>query len=432
MNSYAERLEISRLIHRFGMGPKPGEFAQLVQSGVSNARTNILTPSATDAGLAKVAEPDLRDLGPRPQPNTPQVIPFANSMRKQNSDLLLWWLDRMVLADNALTERMTWFWHGHWATSIGKVEYALPMKIQNATLRNFALGNFADMSRAMVQDGALQYWLDGNQNQKGAPNENLARELMELFTLGVNHYTEDDIKNLAKALTGYSVTRSSGKITFDTKKHDATPISFLGKTASFDAISASDYLVSRDDCAAYITSRLWFRFISSLLPNSDQNIISAFAGRDILKAVTALASHPAMSDPVNSQVKSPIDWFVSVCRALQIVPSQVKVYGQIANYLDKLGQVPFIPPNVGGWPYDEAWLNVSSAQYRLAFAGYLVSIGNLSPLKNSTVEPAQFLADWLGVARWSSRTKTAFASAQADPARLTLLAISAPEYLVNG
>jgi len=100
----------------------------------------------------------------------------------------------MVLSEHPLRERMTWFWHGHWATSYQKVDDALPMYIQNQTLRKFALGNFADMSRAMVNDGALIFWLDGQTNTIKAPNENLSRELMELFTLGVNRYFESDVR----------------------------------------------------------------------------------------------------------------------------------------------------------------------------------------------------------------------------------------------
>ena len=432
MASTAERREISRLVHRFGFGPKPGEFATLIAGGVQNARNTLLTPPAIDPGLAGVISPDLPDLGPFPPSNTPARVTFAQNMRKQNSDLIFWWLDRMVLANHGLTEKMVWFWHGHWATSIGKVEYSLPMKTQNETLRKYSLGNFADMAQAMLQDGALQFWLDGNQNQKDSPNENLARELMELFTLGVNHYSEDDVKALAKALTGFSVVRSTGALTFNAKKHEASLITFLGKVASFDPPAAVAYLTNRDDNIKFITDRIWFRFISTSTPVPDNSLASAFASRDILAAVRAVAIHPAMSDSINSQVKSPVEWFVSTCRALGITPSKIQNRSQVTNYLDKMAQTPFAPPNVGGWPYDEAWLNAASAQFRLAFADYLIKAGDLTPLRVSTNAPIQSVADWLGIGEFSTRTKAVLRTVSNDPARLALIALCSPEYVVNG
>ena len=141
-----------------------------------------------------IADLNLADLGNRPAPNSAGVIEFATNLRNQSEELLLWWLDKMVISQSPLLERMTWFWHGHWATSIDKVTYPLPMYKQNVTLRTHALGSFKEMSKAMVQDTTLQYWLDGQENTAKKPNENLGRELMELFTLGVNRYTEDDVK----------------------------------------------------------------------------------------------------------------------------------------------------------------------------------------------------------------------------------------------
>ena len=427
-----DRLEISRLVHRFGFGPKPGEYAALVASGLAVARNTILNPPAVDLGLQSVIDPAPTDLGPFPTPNTPTAVTFAQNMRAQNADLVAWWLDRMVLANNGLTERMTWFWHGHWATAIGKVEYALPMKIQNETLRKYALGNFNQMASAMLQDAALQYWLDGNQNQKGAPNENLARELMELFTLGVGNYSEDDVKALARALTGFSVNRSSAVTTFNPAKHDASILSILGKSAIFDPPAAVNLLTSQDACTNFIANRLWFRFISTTTSIPDSAITSAFANRDLAATVKALATHSAMKNPINSQVKSPVEWFVSVAKALKITPSKLQNRAQVPNYLDKLAQVPFAPPNVGGWPYDEAWLNAASAQYRLAFADFLIKQGDLSPITNQTGDPFQQLADWLGIAEWSSRTKQVLRTVSGDPVRTTLIAICSPEYVVNG
>jgi uncharacterized protein (DUF1800 family) len=429
----AQNLEISRLFNRFGFGPRPGEYAQALAAGVEATRTKLLTVPAVDAGLAKVVEPEITDLGPRPKPNSAEIVPFSIAMRYQSEQMVVWWLDRMASADNGLTEKMTWFWHGHWATSIQKINYPLPMFKQNKTLRTHCLGNFKDMTRAMINDGALQFWLDGQDNTAKAPNENLGRELMELFTLGVGRYSEDDVKNISRALTGYQVTRSGGAVTINQNRRDKNPVTLLGTTAVFTGDSLADFLVARDDSARFIAERLWYRFISST-EDMPANFVakSAFANRDISAAVAAMASDSVMRDEKYAMVKSPVEWFISACRALELTPSQLKTPAQMINFLQKLDQVPFSPPNVGGWPAGEAWLSSATAQFRISFAGWLVKQSELRVLKSLT--PAQRItqsADWLGVAQWSPRTKVALRDVQADPAAFAILALCSPEYIVN-
>ena len=433
MATQRERLEIARLSHRFGFGPRPGEFAAALKMGVSAYRIEATTVPAIDTGLAVITEPVITDLGKRPSPNTPEVIPFAQAMRAQSLQMVLWWLDRMALSNHGLSERMVWFWHGHWATSIDKINYPMPMFTQNKTLRTYALGNFKEMSRAMINDGALQIWLDGGDSTLKAPNENLSRELMELFVLGVNRYSEDDVKALAKVLTGYQINNSSGKVTFNLKRHDPSAVTLLGSSAIFSGESVSDYLVARDDCATFIAERLWYRFISSSQPlPTDSTVKKAFVERNIASAVTALASDVAMRDPNNSLVKAPVEWFISACRALQITPSKLDSSNQLISHLQKLVQVPFSPPNVGGWPTDEAWLSSASAQYRIAFAKWLIKQGDLTPItslsQNARVAKS---ADWLGVSAWSNRTQGALRNAVGDPAEFVLLALCSPEYVVS-
>ena len=428
-----QRLETSRLFNRFGFGPRPGEYAQALKDGVELTRTRLLTVPAVDAGAATVVEPEITDLGPRPKPNTKEVVPFSIAMRYQSQQMVMWWLDRMAVSDHGLTEKMTWFWHGHWATSIQKLNYPLPMYKQNKSLRTNCLGNFATMTKVMLNDGALQFWLDGQDNTSKAPNENLGRELMELFTLGVGRYTEDDVKSISRVLTGYQVARSSGDVTINQNRRDKNPVTLLGTTTTFTGDSLADFLVARDDSAQFIAERLWYRFISSTedMPSSF-SAKQAFASRDISAAVTAMANDSAMRDEKYAMVKSPVEWFISACRALELTPSQLKTPNQLLNYLDKLGQVPFNPPNVGGWPAGEAWLSSATAQYRIAFATWLIKqsdlrvLNELRPALRSTKS-----ADWLGVPEWSPRTQTALRSAINDPAQFALLALCSPEYLVN-
>lgn len=432
MASIEERRRIARLIHRFGFGPKPGEFVELLNLGFPAAAEKILNAPATDAFADSQANPKVSDQGPRPAPNSAAVVSYATEKRAQFTELLFWWLDRMVLSEHPLRERMTWFWHGHWATSYSKVDDALPMYRQNQTLRKYALGNFADMSRAMVNDGALIYWLDGQSNTIKAPNENLSRELMELFVLGVNRYTENDVRETAKALTGYKVNKTNGDVTFLPKQHFSSNISFLGTSGVFDGNSLSDFLVARNDCAIFITERIWYRFITSSVPLTDVGLSNSFKNRNIAELVKAVGNHQALNDEKYAMVKSPVDWFIAVCRAFRITPSAFPNTASIRNNLNLLGQVPFMPPNVGGWPADQAWLSTSSAQTRISFAATLLKQADLSPISNL---PAQKringLADLLGISGWSTRTKIALNGAKNDPERLALLGICSPEYVVS-
>ena len=433
MGMNAQRLETSRLLQRFGFGPRPGEYAQALKEGVAATRSKVLTVPAADAGAAAVFVPEITDLGKRPAANSKEIVPFAIAQRDQIQKMTLWWLDRMAMSDHGLTEKMTWFWHGHWATSVGKVNYALPMYIQNKTLRTHALGNFKDMSRAMVNDGALQFWLDGNDSTVKSPNENLGRELMELFVLGVDRYSEDDVKAAARALTGYQVVNSAGTVIFNPKRHDPNPITILGTTKPFTGEELSDFLVAREDCATFIAERLWYRFISSTesMPASF-GAKKAFVGRDISAAVTAMVQDPAVGDAKNDLVKSPVEWFIAACRALELTPSNLKTPSQLINYLNQLNQIPFSPPNVGGWPAGEAWLSAASVQYRIAFATWLIKQSSLRGLLEIPVANRPMKsADWLGVAEWSPRTQATLRNSISDPAQFALLALCSPEFIVS-
>ena len=429
----ADRLVISRLFHRFGFGPKPGEFALAIKAGIDATRTQLLSGSQSAAGATTIPEPLLTDLGQYPEEGTPARKIFNDEMRRQRRDLILWWLDRMALSENSYLEKMVWFWHGHWATSLEKVEYALPMYKQNLLMRSSAVGNFKPLARAMIEDGALQFWLDNGDNTIKAPNENFARELMELFILGVNNYSEDDVKAVARALTGYSIKKSSGAIFFNPQRHDSSTLRILGVQGSYFADQLTNLMVARTDCSRFIPERIWYRFISDSSPlPMDHTIEKSFLQRDIASTMSATATSGEFTDEANSLVRSPVEWFISICRALKITPSKVSRPDFILNSMDKLGQLPFAPPNVGGWPSGEAWLTAASAQYRLEMAQYLLTQGDISPLKDTAISQRySFIGNFLGVARWSLRTERALRDVATDPKRMFLMAVSSPEYIVS-
>lgn len=426
MAELSEKAQISRLIHRFGLGPKPGQYESLVALGLSGAQSSILSVPTVDPGLSSVTPPTFATTG----------LASASAARaeraEQNNELLLWWLDRMVLSDNALPERMTWFWHGHWATAVSKVKYPIPMYQQNQTLRANSMGSFVTMSEAMIDDCALLYWLDAELNSASAPNENLARELMELFTLGIGNYSQDDVEAVAKCLTGFKVRVATGQVVYRPVLHDNSVVTILGSSGAFTAGQVVTLLTSQASNQRFIPDRLWFRFYDSAAPQPNATLTDAFASRDIGATVSALVHHSALANPAHSQAKAPVEWFVGVCRALSLRPSTFPSPKQLVTGLGSLGQVPFNPPNVGGWPADQYWLTAASAQARISLSASLIQQGDLTPLTSlGASERVDGAALWLGVPGWSSSTRAVLKKVAANPTQLAWLAMNAPEYVVN-
>jgi uncharacterized protein (DUF1800 family) len=416
----ADRLAIARLVHRVGFGPKPGQFAKMLEQGFKVSAQQLLQAGLPDYGDVKTAI-GIVDLGDQPERNSEALAPYKAAKQEQLRNMSLWWLDQLVVQEHPFVERMTWFWHGHWATSYSKVDEPVVMFDHIARLRKHAIGDFSQMCEEMIFDGALIYWLDGQLNTAKSPNENLSRELLELFTLGVNQYSENDVKEAAKVLSGLRVVKNSGLVTKEPRRSYFGVSTILGKTGNFESANLARYLSMTEACQSFIPERLMYRFISpassmmsipvkpaARAKSSAFIIRDSFRARQILPTMKSLVFSESFKDPINSQAKSPV------------------------KLLENLGQRPFFPPSVAGWPADEAWLSVASSQSLIQAAQMFVNEGNLGPLiKVAKQERVDALADWLGVAQWSDRTRAAFDGALRDPARLTALAICSPEYLVS-
>jgi len=442
--STEERIANARLVHRIGFGPKPGQFRKMMKQGFKVSAKQLLTSGQPDYGDVKTAI-GIADLGREPKPNSPSLSSYAVAKRAQLRNMSLWWLDQMVDQDFPFVERMTWFWHGHWATSFAKVDEPVVMFDHIAKLRKHAIGDFSQMCEEMVMDGGLIFWLDGQLNTARSPNENLSRELLELFTLGVNQYSETDVKEAAKALAGLKVVKNSGLVSKDARRSFVGATTVLGETNYFEPVTLARYLSLKPACQSFIPARLMYRFVSAatfeggdlMMAHGKQKLSarlvkSAFATRQILPTMKVLVMSPAFQGLANSQVKSPVEWLVAVLRALRIVPSRYWNPDYFLKLLENLGQRPYFPPSVGGWPADEAWLSVASSQTLIDAAQTLARDGDTSPIaKIAKRERPDALADWLGVAEWSKRTLIAFEDALSNPARLTALAICSPEYLVS-
>jgi uncharacterized protein (DUF1800 family) len=426
-----ERAAVRRLLDRFGFGPRPGDVAAAVGRGFDATLDTLLDPPA-DAGAAATPEPDL---GPEPpkadKTDTAAKQARARELRQQQVRLTVWWLDRMVAADAPLTERLTWFWHGHFATSDQKVRSPRLMQRQNDTLRKLGAGGFATLAKAVMVDPAMLVWLDGQRNKVGAAKENLSRESMELFMLGVGRYTETDVREAARALTGWAVDRAAGTSRQVPHRHDNGPKTVLGTTGDLDVNSFVDIVLAQPASPRYVVGRLWSRLVCATAPEPAvlDRLVEAYGpGRDIRATLRAIATDPAFTDSTQVLVKQPVEWAVGLMRALRVRPAHLPAHTATAllTGLRNMGQVPFLPPSVGGWPAGPAWLTTSAGLARLRLAHQVAAHADLS-----AVTGVDAVRDVLGVDEWTDRTRSALGAVAGSPKQLTAVAACAPEYVVS-
>lgn len=301
---------------------------------------------------------------------------FPASIRKGNNGAQLpaWWLLRLRETKNPLREKMTIFWHNHFATSNAKVNNAGYMIGMYDLIYRLALGDFRELLLGIGKDPAMLVWLDANQSRKGMPNENYARELMELFSLGIGHYGEQDIREAARAFTGWEVRDGKGQ--FNRSQHDAGTKTVLGKTGAWTGDDIARICLEQKSCPEFICAKL-FRYLVSesmpptpelLAPLADQFRKSGFNFGELV--ATVLRSEMFFSpEAYRSRVKSPVDFAIGIVRALEgNVPMSA-----LARALEGLGQRLGYPPSVKGWDGGPAWLNGQTLLFRQNLALALTS-----------------------------------------------------------
>jgi uncharacterized protein (DUF1800 family) len=301
--------------------------------------------------------------------------------------LRAWWLYCMLQGSHPLREKLTLFWHNHFATSLAKVQNVEAMFRQNCLLRRGALGKFGTLLQEISKDGAMLVWLDSNSNVKSHPNENYARELMELFSLGVSHYTEKDIREAARAFTGW---RTDGDdFEFDARSHDDGPKTVLGQTGPWNGEDVVRIILTRPDAARFLARKLYHYLISETAIPPDallEPLCESFrkSDYDIAGLVrTMLASRHFYSDyAFRQRIKGPVEFVLGAVQAVyrryeenhpdyRPLPQQ-----NLVGYLESMGQQLFVPPNVKGWPGARGWLNTATLLERDNFAQVL-SMGTL-------------------------------------------------------
>jgi uncharacterized protein (DUF1800 family) len=439
----ATRAELAHLLRRATFGPLAEEVDQAERDGPQATLAALLRPPGADPGADATPPPAL---GPDPaladgaHPDRDAQLKAQRDRRAQVQTITAWWLDRMVAAGHQWPEKLVFFWHGHWATSVQKVKVAGLMLGQQQTFRRLGAGDFGPFLKAMLRDPALVYWLDGQQNTRAAPNENLARESMELFTLGIGNYTEDDVRQAARALTGWQLDRAAGTLTLVAKRQDTGSKTILGQTGAFDTDGFADLLLAQPANATFLASRLWYRFADSaapLPPDTRDRLAAAYRpGRDVTALAQALFTDPGFAGTAHALVKQPVEWAVGAMRQLRIRPAQLadKQRAALLRGLDALGQQLFAPPSVGGWPAGAAWLTTDATQLRVQLGTALAAQAGPAALEALSSAPkagrVDALARLLVVDAFTDRTRAVLTPAAGDVRKLLALGLASPEYAV--
>jgi hypothetical protein len=344
----------AHLLRRAGFGAGLDELAQYRQLGYQGAVDQLVNYAQVDNSALDSAMPtlDLTQKGP-------QQISAA-------------WMHRMLHTARPLEEKMTLFWHGHFATGDNKVQSSEMMWQQNGLFRTNAVGNFHDLLLGVSRDPAMLKWLDGNQNHKAAPNENYGRELMELFTLGIGNYSEDDVHAAARAFTGWHAAK--GTFQFVARDYDSSVKTFLGQTGQWDGGDILNIILQQPAHATFLMTKLYHFFVD---PNPSSANIQKYADiytqnqfniAPVLQAMFMSPEFQAQS-AVQSLIKSPAEYFIGALKHLGIAT----VPKQGPGVLTLLGQQLFIPPNVAGWPGGPSWINTGTILNRYNEANRLVT-----------------------------------------------------------
>jgi uncharacterized protein (DUF1800 family) len=348
--------QAERLLWRAGFGPRPGEAEKLARLGLDGAVRSLTHPR--------------RERLRGPKPHDDRGRPLAPYDRWGHDQL--WWLDRMVRTSRPLAERMTFIWHDWFATSREGVDSSRLMLRQNRLFRQRGLGSFPELLTEVTRDPAMLLWLSGTENTRWSPNENYARELMELFTLGAGRgYTERDVRQQARALTGWrnDWSNSLGPVRFryDKERHDPGVKTIFGKRGRFDWRDSCRLCVHHRLHPSFFVTKLWGYFVPVPPKAGTKRALERLyvhSGYEVRPVVDAILRHPALYDGPR-MVKSPTLYIAGLLRSLGR-----GIDTEAWTWLSSLaGQQLFYPPNVAGWD-DARWLDTATFRARWLIAGY--------------------------------------------------------------
>ena len=385
--------EARLLLSRTAFGATPAEihalealdYASAVDRLLANARPQAATPAPAWLELGPAEVRRLQQAAEAEAKPGVDGKPLQNArpVQEQGRELRNWWVEEMLVTDQPLVERMVLFWHNHFTSSMLKVRYAPALFRQNALFRREALGNFATLLKEVARDPAMLIYLDGMRSVARQPNENFARELLELFTLGEGRYAEADIKSAARAFTGWSVDRETGQFIERAGQHDDGEKTFLGQTGRFGGNDIIAILLKHPRTAETIVEKMWREFVSlTPEPAAVKRLAKSFrdGGYEIKPLLRALLLSGAFRDPANrgGLIKSPVELIVGTVHMLGL---PVREKTQLVRMMQGLGQVPFDPPNVKGWTGGESWITTHTLLLRQQYLRRIVEATTVASME---------------------------------------------------
>lgn len=371
-------LKAAHLLQRAGFGGTPAELAKVRQMGMEKAVDWLLDfPEAPIDEIQPGGGPDLSSIEGYPKNFSEQRKLFQGKTDQERMRLrqelqrgnreamgktMGWWMERMANGPYPMHEKLVLFWHGHFTTGAQEERRASLMWQQNELHRRMAAGNFREYVRQISRDPAMLDYLNNSQNKKEHPNENYARELMELFTLGRDQYTENDIKEAARAFTGWA--HDGDEYIFRARDHDAGVKTFQGRTGNFSGDDVIEIILQNKACAPYIAGRLW-NYFAFEPAEGDKEMLESLGnvmrenGWEMRPLLRTLLISRAFYSPraMGTQIKSPIQLVVGTVRMLDL---DFPAFRLLHSQLNQMGQVPLAPPNVKGWPGGRLWINTST------------------------------------------------------------------------
>ncbi|MCE9594072.1 MAG: DUF1800 domain-containing protein [Planctomycetes bacterium] len=368
------------LLNRAGFGARPAEIEGAVALGREAFVDRLLAGFAPDYEpfyVERIDKPDRDELAAMDETARRETLnEIQRHDRRQLAQFAGWWVQQMLDGGHPLRERMTLFWHGYFTSSARDVKSSAAMIGQNELFRTQGLGHFGDLLRAIVRDPAMLAYLDNDQNRKGNPNENFAREVMELFTLGEGHYTEQDIKEAARALTGF-VTRR-GDADYVKGRHDSGKKTILGETKNFDADGFVALLLEQPACPKWLARKLLVYFEGREPSTARVDDYASFLKSrdyDVKAFLRKLFLDPKFyaDDVVAARIAGPIDYLVGSSRRLAVEPPPAVLWLAAGQ----LGQRLLEPPSVKGWDGGQAWITTSTLMQRGNMAGMLLGVVKL-------------------------------------------------------
>ncbi len=433
---------LALLYRRAGFGATSSELTAAIALGYNGTVSKLLGGLQQPDQAADVILPPTMLQPPFFKPkslSTPVAIKeFNQTLYQERVELTNWWLSRMVAAVNPLREKLTFFLHCHFPTAISKVRFPEYMYRQNQIFRTQGSGDFRNLTMSVSTDPAMLIWLDAGTDRLPDPNENFARELMERFTMGIGNYTELDVRAAAMAFTGWHLDTQKGIFAIAPKLHNNAPQTFLGHDGVSTGQKVIDIVTGSQACARFVVSSVWSRFAYPVKPSDPLvgELASEYAkDRNMTNLLRMVFEHPSFlsADTANGLIKQPVEYVVGALRALGISANRVpSMKPPILSTLASLGQVPFDPPSVGGWPQNEYWLSTSAALARWRFAHQLSLIGDISAVTDSPLRSrVDAASQLLSVESWSSSTRAALSKAATNPHTLMTLALVSPEYVSN-